>query len=216
MHVARGLAASPGLHHMLGVERRSTRSTRAPTSLAPADALRPLCLDMSTSIRRSAIALSIVSMASCRAATLPAPAPAAPAAAPAVTTAVAGPTLPAPDPSRFQQDVLLEGVFDEPTEIAVARDGRVFIAERPGTVSVYEPATHRQRTIARLTVDFQDENGLIGIALDPGFEQNHWLYLNYSRPDEHFRLARFTLDGDSLSDGRALLGVKFDKGCCHT
>src|SRR5690348_11691430 len=59
---------------------------------------------------------------------------------PSVATASRA-NLPAPDPNRFQQDILLEGVFDEPTEIAVAHDGRVFIVERHGTFSMYDPAT---------------------------------------------------------------------------
>ena len=36
----------------------------------------------------------------------------------------------------------VEGVFDEPTELAVAHDGRVFVIERHGTLSVFDPATH--------------------------------------------------------------------------
>ncbi|CAN5905276.1 hypothetical protein BH11GEM1_BH11GEM1_32670 [soil metagenome] len=173
---------------------------------------------MNATIRHSAITLFVFAMASCRATTIPAPPTpiVAPAPTPPVSTAVTGPALPAPEPLRFQQDILLQGVFDEPTEIAVARDGRVFIAERPGTLTVYDPRTRTQRLIARLPVNHEDENGLIGVALDPGFDENHWIYLNYSRADEHHRLARFTLDGDSLRDERMLLEVKFDKGCCHT
>jgi cytochrome c len=153
-------------------------------------------------------------MTSCRTATAPAPVATAPAP---VAAQPAMPSLPAPDPSRFQQDVLLEGVFYEPTEIAVARDGRVFIAERHGKLSVYDPAARAQRLVRQLAVNDNDENGLIGLALDPGFDTNHWLYLNYSVPNDlHHRLARFTLDGDSLRDERTLLEVKFDKGCCHT
>ena len=121
----------------------------------------------------------------------------------------------APDPSRFQQDVLLEGVFDEPTEISVAHDGRVFIAERHGAFSVFDPATHAQRVIARLVVNDTDENGLIGLALDPKFDTNHWLYLNRTIGDHH-RLARFTLEGDSLRDEKPMIDVRIDKGCCHT
>ena len=121
----------------------------------------------------------------------------------------------APEPSRFQQDVLLEGVFDEPTEISVAHDGRVFIAERHGAFSVFDPATHAQRVIARLVVNDTDENGLIGLALDPKFDTNHWLYLNRTIGDHH-RLARFTLEGDSLRDEKPMIDVRIDKGCCHT
>ena len=121
----------------------------------------------------------------------------------------------APDPSRFQKDILLEGVFDEPTEISVAHDGRVFIAERHGAFSVFDPATHAQRVIARLVVNDTDENGLIGLALDPKFDTNHWLYLNRTIGDHH-RLARFTLEGDSLRDEKPMIDVRIDKGCCHT
>ncbi|MEO8564065.1 MAG: PQQ-dependent sugar dehydrogenase, partial [bacterium] len=171
----------------------------------------------SPTLARGALGLVFIAgMTSCRTATAPSPAPVAAAPAP-VVAAPAIPSLPAPDPSRFQQDVLLEGVFDEPTEIAVARDGRVFIAERHGTFSVYDPTTRARRVIAKLSVDDSNENGLIGVALDPSFATNHWLYVNYSVPGaDHHRLARFTLDGDSLRDERALLEVKFDKGCCHT
>jgi cytochrome c len=112
---------------------------------------------------------------------------------------------------------MLGGVFNEPTELAVARDGRVFVVERHGTISVFDPRTREHRLITKLPVNDGDENGLIGLALDPGFDTNGWLYLNYSRPtgDVH-RLARFTLVGDSLRDERTLLEVKYDKGCCHT
>jgi len=163
-------------------------------------------------------AVAFVGMTSCRTATAPAPAPAAAAPAPVAASAAAAemPSLPAPDPSRFQQEVLLEGVFNEPTEIAVAHDGRVFIAERHGTFSVYDPTSRTKRLIKELPVNDSDENGLIGLTLDPGFDTNHWLYLNYSLPSDHHRLARFTFEGDSIRDERVLLEVKFDKGCCHT
>ena len=196
---------------------RGHRVRHVPANSADANSDASASL-MTSSIRHSTIALFIFGIASCRAPTLPAPATptVAPAPTPAVSTTVAGPAFSVPDPLRFQQDILLEGVFDEPTEIGVARDGRVFIAERAGALTMYDPRTREQRLIARLAVNHDDENGLIGIALDPGFEQNHWLYVNYSRADEHHRLARFTLDGDSLRDERMLLEVKFDKGCCHT
>jgi cytochrome c len=137
-----------------------------------------------------------------------------PARAPAPATTVHA-SAPAPEPSRFQQDVLLQGVFDEPTEIAVAHDGRVFIVERHGTMSVYDPATRAQRVITRFVVNDTAENGLIGIALDPHFDTNHWIYVNRTVGWSH-RLARFTLAGDSLRDEKTMLEVKIDKGCCHT
>ena len=123
-----------------------------------------------------------------------------------------------PDTSRFQQDVLVEGVFNEPTEIAVMHDGRVLIAERRGTLKLYDPRRQDARDIAGLpAMNSTDENGFIGLALDPGFEKNHWIYVNHSPAigDRH-RLSRFTLVGDSLRDERQMLDVRIDAGCCHT
>ena len=123
-----------------------------------------------------------------------------------------------PDTTRFQQDILVEGVFNEPTEIAVMRDGRVLIAERRGTLKLYDPQRRDARDIAGLpAMNTTDENGFIGLALDPGFEKNHWIYVNHSPAigDRH-RLSRFTLEGDSLRDERQMFDVKIDAGCCHT
>ena len=120
---------------------------------------------MRPSIPASAL-LAVLALASCSTATQPAQSPSRSAAAS---------NAPAPDPSRFQQDVLLEGVFDEPTELAVAHDGRVFVIERHGTFSVYDPRTREQRVIAKLAVNDDAENGLIGLALDPAFLSNHWV-----------------------------------------
>jgi hypothetical protein len=44
--------------------------------------------------------------------------------------------------------VLLERVR-RATELAVAYDGRVFVIERHGTLSVYDPRTHMQRIITK-------------------------------------------------------------------
>ena len=149
--------------------------------------------------------LAAGAVAGCRTTTQPAASPASAATS----------TVRAPEPSRFQQDILLEGVFDEPTEVAVARDGRVFITERHGVFSVYDPRTRAQRQIAKLEVNDENENGLIGVALDPGFLRNNWIYLNRTVGFTH-RLSRFTLVGDSLRDERVLLEVRIDRGCCHT
>jgi glucose/arabinose dehydrogenase len=112
----------------------------------------------------------------------------------------------APDSTRFQQQVLLQGVFDEPTEIAVARDGRVFVTERKGTLRVYDPraaasGAEPTRVVAQLDVFTENENGLLGVALDPRFDQNGWLYVARSVGDTtniRHRLSRFAT-GDHVA-----------------
>jgi cytochrome c len=65
------------------------------------------------------------------------------------------------------------------------------------------------------------EDGLLGLALDPNYDQNNWIYLYYSPPgdEEVQNLSRFTLQGDELLvDSEILMlqvGVQRQE-CCHT
>lgn len=132
--------------------------------------------------------------------------------------AIAQDTVP-PDSSRFQQDILLQGVFDEPTEIAIAHDGRVFIVERKGAVRLYDPKGPSSRAIAQLDVFTENENGLLGIALDPRFRTNGWIYLTRTVGDTltmRHRVSRFTFAGNALRDEKVMLEVPITRGCCHT
>ena len=67
-------------------------------------------------------------------------------------------------------------------ELAVAGDGRVFYVEKGGRLGLYDPAAGATREVGNLPVVTQGEHGLIGLALDPGFAANGWIYLTYSRP----------------------------------
>lgn len=125
-----------------------------------------------------------------------------------------------PDEDRFVQ-VVLEQTLDEPTELAVLDDGRVLYVERKGRIRRYDPATGSIETIARLDVHTGFEDGLLGIASDPNFAQNHWIYLYYAVPgsEPKNRLSRFELRGDSLltDSERVMLEVPTQREtCCHT
>nr|WP_211239711.1 ThuA domain-containing protein [Jiangella gansuensis] len=87
-----------------------------------------------------------------------------------------------------------------PMELDVAADGRVFYIERAGEVRMIDPVTSQTTVVGTLDVYTQREDGLLGIALDPDFATNSWIYLYYS-PDgteAEQRLSRFTLDGTTL------------------
>jgi cytochrome c len=122
------------------------------------------------------------------------------------------------DPSRFEVTVLA-GQLMRPMELAVAEDGRVFFIELDGKLKVYDPASRQVTLVGELKVTTEQENGLIGLALDPQFTQNHWVYLQYSPPDfpgQH--ISRFTIrDGVlALDSERLLLKYKEQrKECCH-
>ena len=117
----------------------------------------------------------------------------------------------------------------DPMEVAVAPDGRVFIAQRDGTVKMWKPDTKKTVVIATLPVFTGLEDGMLGITLDPNFAKNHWVYLNRSLPETikdavtggkagTIRVARFTLAGDLLDLGseKTILDVQTQREqCCH-
>jgi len=109
---------------------------------------------------------------------------------------------PKPEESRFTRQVL-DDDLNEPMELAVAADGLVYYVERPGYVKRVDPKTGTTKLPAKLPVRFMAEDGLLGIALDPGFARNGWVYLYFGDPvprgEQYFNvLARFQVGSDSL------------------
>lgn len=106
----------------------------------------------------------------------------------------------APEENRFARVVLTEHL-DEPMELAVAKDGRVFFIDRTGTLRKYDPATHEVKKINSFRVNPSEGNGLLGITLDPAFEKNNYVYLFYTHSDENkprHQVSRFVLGLDSI------------------
>ena len=125
----------------------------------------------------------------------------------------------APDENRFVRTVLADSL-DEPTELELLGNGKVIFTERKGAVKIYDPASGTVRTIARLNVHTGFEDGLMGIALDPKYEENNWVYIYYSpagsEPKQH--LSRFILRNDSLQlDTEIVMLVVPTQRleCCH-
>ncbi len=125
-----------------------------------------------------------------------------------------------PEENRFEVN-LLDQNLDEPTELAVMKDGKVLFIERKGGIKLYDPQKEETRLIVRLDVNTTFEDGLMGLALDPHFEKNNWIYLYYSPAGEkpvQF-LSRFDFKGDSLimESEKLLLEVPVQREtCCHT
>lgn len=121
-----------------------------------------------------------------------------------------------------------EDTLKDPMELAVAEDGRVFMVERGGTVKLWKPESKKTVEIGKINVFTELEDGLLGIALDPKFSQNGWLYLNYSIPEsgkDQFgkkcgtnRVSRFNFDGtriDMASEKKLLDIFTQREQCCH-
>ena len=127
----------------------------------------------------------------------------------------------------------LSQLLREPMELAVAKDGRVFYAERGGQIKMWDPQTKTHSIIGKLKVEdyvmTKMEDGLLGLVLDPHFETNGWIYLYYSPPDSHSDalgrklgenvLSRFTFKDNKLDLGseKVLLHVPTQRfECCHS
>ncbi len=87
-----------------------------------------------------------------------------------------------PLPAGFVEETIAEGM-NVPTGMAVAPDGRIFVAEKAGYVRVVTPAGDlRPAPVLDLTTRVNDysDRGLLGIAVDKDFATNGYLYLLYS------------------------------------
>ena len=76
-----------------------------------------------------------------------------------------------------------------PTRMAWAPDGRLFVTEKGGAVRVISAdGVLQPEPVIELPTNEEGEQGLLGIALDPDYEENHyiWVYHTWSDP-EHTR-----------------------------
>jgi glucose/arabinose dehydrogenase/PKD repeat protein len=91
---------------------------------------------------------------------------------------------PAPPPATSSdfQKVTLNDRPGEPISLAVLPDLRVLHTARGGEVRIHNPRTGLNTLAADVPVYQHDEEGLQGIAIDPNFSRNHWVYLYYSPP----------------------------------
>ncbi len=131
---------------------------------------------------------------------------------PATTGAAESPTTTEPDDSSRSDEPRLARAdggprvetvatgLDVPWEIAFLPDGRALITERGGTVRVLSADGELEdRPIARVPVSAVGEGGLLGLAVDPRFERNGFVYL-YRTTDSGNEVARYRLERDELTE----------------
>lgn len=113
-------------------------------------------------------------------------------------------TLNRPEENRFTKTVLSNDL-NEPMELAVAPDGRVFFVERAGKFYVFDPISKKTRLLYDFPAKAVDKylNGLLGMTIDPHFSQNHYLYFFYTVQEQNQtkqRIARFVINNDNTLD----------------
>jgi cytochrome c len=151
-----------------------------------------------------------------------------------------GQAAPPVNANDFQQVTLAKGEPEvgEPMSMTVLADRTVLHTARNGTVRATDAAGNT-RVIGTIPVYTHDEEGMQGIAADPGFTTNRFIYLYYAPPlstpagdapvsgsaadiaqfDGVNRLVRYTLNADltiNTGSARTVIEVKTNRGlCCH-
>ncbi|MDX1736027.1 MAG: ThuA domain-containing protein [Halioglobus sp.] len=124
-----------------------------------------------------------------------------------------------PDEDRFAREVLDENL-DEPMELDEVPGRGILFIERRGAVKFHDFASGATRLAGQLEVFYGNEDGLLGLAVDPDHARNHFIYLFYTAPLEESlqRVSRFVLrDGVlDLASEHVLLQIPSDRFCCHS
>lgn len=104
--------------------------------------------------------------------------------------------------------------LEVPWEIAFLPDGRALITERPGRVRILSPEGKLEpRPAAEPPVAAVGEGGLLGLAVDPEFKRNGFVYL-YFTTEAGNQVARYRLDGDQLRE-QATVVEGIQSGAIH-
>ena len=94
-----------------------------------------------------------------------------------------------------------------PTNLAIARDGRIFLAEQAtGDVRIIEDGVLLPAPFDHVDVVAGAETGLLGLALHPAFPDRPWVYVYYSdAADGRNRLIRILAEGNRGSNRQNLI-----------
>lgn len=125
-----------------------------------------------------------------------------------------------PDSTRFSYSPLASG-FDEPMQMAILPNYDILVAERKGVLRLYTAKDKKLSTVAYLNVFSGIEDGLLGVAADPDYEKNSWIYLYYGLGgDKHVsELSRFVYREGKLdmTSKKVLLEIPTQRTyCCHS
>jgi len=102
--------------------------------------------------------------------------------------------------------------LSNPTAMDIAPDGRIFVCQQGGSLRVFKNGVLLSTPFVTLNVDPNGERGLLGIAFDPNFANNGFLYLYYTvaTTPRHNRVSRFTANGDVAVAGSETIILELD------
>ena len=105
-------------------------------------------------------------------------------------------------PAGFSETRVASGLSN-PTAMQFAPDGRLFVAEQGGRLRVIKDGALLPTPFLTVAVSSVGERGLLGVAFDPEFASNRFVYVYYTAttPAIHNRISRFTANGDVAAAG---------------
>lgn len=114
-------------------------------------------------------------------------------------------------PSGFSE-IQVAGGLSNPTAMAFAPDGRLFVCLQGGQLRVIKNGALLAAPFVSVPVDANGERGLLGVAFDPDFATNSHVYLYYTAtsPAIHNRVSRFTANGDVAVSGSEMVILELD------
>jgi uncharacterized protein (TIGR03437 family) len=102
--------------------------------------------------------------------------------------------------------------ISSPTAMEFAPDGRLFVCQQGGQLRVIKNGALLPTPFVTLSVDPGGERGLLGVAFDPNFATNNFVYVYYTVPTvpRHNRVSRFTANGDIAVPGSEFIVLELD------
>jgi glucose/arabinose dehydrogenase len=115
-------------------------------------------------------------------------------------------------PAGFTESQFGSNFNGTPTAMAFAPDGRLFVCLQTGQLRVIKNGALLATPFVSLTVNSSGERGLLGVAFDPNFASNQFVYLYYTTNVSpiHNRISRFTANGDVAVAGSEVVLVDLD------
>lgn len=133
-----------------------------------------------------------------------------------IAAAVAVPVSAAILPTGFTETALVPaGSLPNATAMQFAPDGRLFVCQQSGELRVIAGGVLLPTPFMDLTVDANGERGLLGVAFDPNFAVNQYVYVYYTVPGGggvtvHNRVSRFVANGNVAQAGSEFVVLELD------
>ncbi len=110
--------------------------------------------------------------------------------------------------AAFKLEIVVQGL-SVPWSIAFTSPDRILVTERTGDIRVIEKGKLRPKALATFSdILHNGEGGLLGLTLDPNYQNNHLVYSGYTYDTPQgtrVKIVRFVDRGTDISDQKTLI-----------